>query len=181
MNVLFVLLTTVSAGDSCCGAPAHHAAPSCCDSCCGTVVECCHEKPRRGFFSRKRSCEVPCCDTCSTPCCAPAPTCGSCCEVTCCEAKPRRSFFRRKSKECCEVPCCDSCGCGAPVGHPIIAPAQPGAQPQQGPAPEAIKKMPKPADEKKIEADKPKGASLMPQAPVTPTGVQIETGSKNPF
>ena len=44
---------------------------------------------------------------------------------------------------------------------------------------EAIKKMPSP-DEKKIEADK-KGAAVMPQAPVTPTGAQVEPELKNPF
>lgn len=197
MNVFFVLLTTVSAGDTAAAAPAHAApapvaAASCCgggcDSCCGTVTDCCEKPRRRGLFARKRSscCETTCCDTCAPACCAPtcAPVsscCGavsSCCD-TCCEAKPRRSWFRKRSKDCCEAPCCDSCGCGSAVGYPApvhVAPAAPAGQ--QKPA-ETIKKMPN-LEEKKIEGDK-KGASVMPQAPVTPTGAKIETEAKNPF
>ena len=200
MNVFFVLLTTVSAGDSCCGT-AVHAAPvasascGCSDGCCGTVSDCCEKPKRRGLFARRsKSCDT-CCDTCapvcSAPACAPTSCCGtvsSCCD-TCCEAKPRRRLFGRRSKDCCATPCCDS-GCGSGCGdvvHPapahghIIAPAIPvaPATPNTKPA-ETIKKMPK-ADDKPGEIEKPKGASIMPQAPVTPTGAKVETEAKNPF
>jgi hypothetical protein len=180
---LFVLLTTVSAGDGCCGGHATHYAPSHCDSCCGHVDCCTEKKQRRGLFARfgRKSCDD-CCDPCYT-----APSCGSCCEVVCCEEKKSRfsfgGLFRRKSKDCCDdcchTPCCDS-GCGSHVTYPAAHPAAP-APVQPGTPAEGIKKMPKPADEKKIEADKPKGALLMPQAPVTPTGARVEPELKNPF
>lgn len=213
MNVFFVLLTTVSAGQ-CCGGPAVvTSAPAVASSCggsCGAVSDCCAtecKKPRRGLFSRSKKCDD-CCDTCTPVCTAPAAAPASCCgSVASCEPscdcnceKPKRRLFSRKSKDCCPT-ACDTCGSAvvapapAVIGHPAPAinhgapihggtiinttPITPGVIVPSKPV-EPIKSMPK-GEDKKPTIEEKKGALLLPNAPLTPTGAKVETEGKNPF
>ena len=142
MNALFLLLTSVSAGDAVQVAPpaagpivstpipggcgAGGGCGSTCDSC---ASDCCAkpsfcDRLKAKFHKSSPCCESTCAPTCAAPaptCAAPAPACapascgcGSTCDTCCAEKKP--SFFDRlkakHKKSDCCPSTCDTCGAG---------------------------------------------------------------------
>ena len=210
MNVLFLLLTSVSAGD------AVHAAPpasgpivstpipggcgggtvggcgascdSCGSDCCGKPSLCDRIKAR--FRKSSSCCESACAaPTCSAPACATSScataSCGSTCD-SCCTKKPSLldRLRARKCKSSCCPSTCDSCGVAAQSGCAGCAPsigAPASGVPSHPVTPVEPGKSIEPI--KKMPKDDGKGVSapIAPFAPIAPAGARIETEVKNPF